>query len=391
MTVDGQPIPATILGTALTLYHAGRAQIERDQGVYFYLPKMESAEEAALYRDIFDASFQSLDLPDAAVIRAIPLVESLPAVYQMEEMLYALGPYAAGTERGPLGPEGFHPRVCHGRSELGLAGPFRRGHQNDSLPGQHLPEAGGRLPQARRGAHRRHGHGPPGPGRRNQPRRRRDHQDRQGLGGGTGFPAGLGGPYIPHEDPPPTPSRTSERRAGSQHPEMGDPDNYPVSIDVPEGPVTMEGTRRNARMIIEYLEGWLNGRGAKGIDSLAGRPGIHPPLMEDLATGRISVAQVAQRIIHQTVAQDTEEVHDLPVVRRILLNEMGDILDQAKRSLSPDDLDAQQAFREAEVGYRKATKIALRWIKNYTEFNFRSLGSYTRADLEAIAAAPDAF
>ena len=70
---------------------------------------------------------------------------------------------------------------------------------------------------------------------------------------------------------------------------------------------------------------------------------------------------------------------------------MGDILDQAKRSLSPDDLDAQQAFREAEVRYRKATKIALRWIKNYTELNFRSLGSYTRADLEAIAAAPDAF
>ena len=95
---------------------------------------------------------------------------------------------------------------------------------------------------------------------------------------------------------------------------MGDPDNYPVSIDVPEGPITIEGTRRNARMIIEYLEGWLNGRGAKGIDSLAGRPGIHPPLMEDLATGRISVAQVAQRIIHETVAQDTEEVHDLPVL-----------------------------------------------------------------------------
>ena len=136
----------------------------------------------------------------------------------------------------------------------------------------------------------------------------------------------------------------------------------------------MEGTRRNARMIIEYLEGWLNGRGAKGIDSLAGRPGIHPPLMEDLATGRISVAQVAQRITHATIAQDTEEVHDLPVVRRVLLDEMGDILDQAKRSLSPDDLDAQQAFREAEVRYRKATKIALRWIKNYTEFQLPQPG-----------------
>ena len=41
--------------------------------------------------------------------------------------------------------------------------------------------------------------------------------------------------------------------------------------------------------------------------------------------------------------------------------------------------------------YRQATKVAMQWIKNYTEFDFRSLGSYTRADLAAIAEAPDAF
>jgi malate synthase len=50
--------------------------------------------------------------------------------------------------------------------------------------------------------------------------------------------------------------------------QMADPANYPVKIEVPAGPITLEGTRRNARMIIEYVEGWLNGRGAKGIDSL---------------------------------------------------------------------------------------------------------------------------
>ena len=70
-------------------------------------------------------------------------------------------------------------------------------------------------------------------------------------------------------------------------------------IEVPAGPITLEGTRRNARMVIEYVEGWLSGRGAKGIDSLAGKPGVHPALMEDLATGRMSVAQIAQRIRHR--------------------------------------------------------------------------------------------
>ena len=68
---------------------------------------------------------------------------------------------------------------------------------------------------------------------------------------------------------------------------------------LPAGPITLEGTRRNARMVVEYVEGWLNGRGAKGIDSLAGKPGVHPALMEDLATGRMSVAQIAQRVRHR--------------------------------------------------------------------------------------------
>src|SRR6266436_4962662 len=96
VSVDGRPVPAAILGTALTLFYAGRAQAGRGQGIYFYLPKVESAEEVAWYRDFFDASRRHLPSLSEAVIRGIPLVESLPAVYLMEEMLYALGPYAAG-------------------------------------------------------------------------------------------------------------------------------------------------------------------------------------------------------------------------------------------------------------------------------------------------------
>ena len=85
---------------------------------------------------------------------------------------------------------------------------------------------------------------------------------------------------------------------------MANPDNYPVNIETPEGPVTQEGTRQNARTLIEYVEGWLGGRGAKGIDRLAGHPGRRPALMEDLATARISVAQMAQRVIHEAQAED---------------------------------------------------------------------------------------
>ena len=162
---------------------------------------------------------------------------------------------------------------------------------------------------------------------------------------------------------------------------MVNPDNYPVRIEVPAGPITIEGTRRNARMVVEYVEGWLTGRGAKGIDSLAGKPGVHPALMEDLATGRMSVAQIAQRIRHHAKdSTDPSKVHDFALVKRLLQEEVEDIL-----KLLPKK-DA-----ETEERYGKAAKIAMRWIRNYTDLDFRSLGSYTHADLDRIASAPDAF
>jgi len=79
-------------------------------------------------------------------------------------------------------------------------------------------------------------------------------------------------------------------------------------------------------------------------------------------------------------------VHDFALVKRLLQAETDDIL----RLLKETDIEAS-AYEEAALQYRKAYTIALRWIKNYTELEFRSLGSYTRGDLEAIAAADDTF
>lgn len=73
----------------------------------------------------------------------------------------------------------------------------------------------------------------------------------------------------------------------------------------------------------------------------------------------------------------------------MLHEEAEDIL--ARLQAAARDEKSWRAYAEAEARYRKAVKIAMRWIKNYTELDFRSLGSYTRADLDAIAAAPDAF
>jgi hypothetical protein len=82
----------------------------------------------------------------------------------------------------------------------------------------------------------------------------------------------------------------------------------------------------------------------------------------------------------------TADFLDFALVKRLLQEETDDIL----RLLKEMNIEAS-AYEEAALRYRKAYKIALRWIKNYTDLEFRSLGSYTRGDLEAIAAADDAF
>jgi hypothetical protein len=72
-----------------------------------------------------------------------------------------------------------------------------------------------------------------------------------------------------------------------------------------------------------------------------------------------------------------------------LHEECEDILRLAREGAADDR--ARAALAEAEARYRKAVKIAMRWIKNYTELDFRSLGSYSRRDLDRIATAPDSF
>ncbi|MBM3958360.1 MAG: hypothetical protein FJ314_01120 [SAR202 cluster bacterium] len=379
--VDGKAIPAAILGTALTLYYTGREQAARGQGIYFYLPKLEAVAEAAFWKDFFAACQKEIPGLERATIRGIILVESLPAVYQMEEMLHALGPYAAGLNAArwdlkasilefimadpkAVWPDRFGVDI---KTTPFLANTFRRlvavCLKHDAVPiggmATALPSKDEDVNRAAAGAIRAD----------------KEWEARQGFL--RGWVA-----HIYHMQTAATPFKVWRATGWQPGPELAGPDNFPVRIETPRGEITLEGSRRNVRTIIEYLEGWLNGRGAKGIDSLEGKPGTHPALMEDLATARISVAQTAQRVLHRSRTSDTGEEHGLPVIKRLVVSERDDII---RRLPEGPERDAQ-----AER-YARAARIALRWIKNYTEFDFRSLGSYTREDLDKIAASPDAF
>jgi malate synthase len=321
-----------------------------------------------------------------ATIRGVPLIESLPAVYEMEEMLHALGPYAAGLNAARwdlkasilefvmadpemVWPDRFGVDI---KTTDFISNIFRRlvavclKHGAVAIGGMAtaLPSRDEEVNAAAAAAIRA------------------DKEWEAAQGFTRGWVA-----HIFHMNTAGAPFKERVDSGWQPTAEMADPDNYPIEVKRPDGKITVEGTRRNLRTLIEYVEGWLNGRGAKGIDSLVGKPGLHPALMEDLATARISVAQTAQRIIHAAKDGDSGEVHDMALVKRVLLGEEQDIVD---RLASADGGGATAAIDGVRVRYRQATKITMQWIKNYTEFNYRSLGSYTRDELGAIADAPDA-
>ena len=378
--INGQPVPAAILCTAMTLYHAGVSQAERGQGVYFYLPKLESAAEAAIYRDMIDEIRNQVGGLKDSTVRAIILVESLPAVWQMEEMLHALGPYAAGLNAArwdlkasileyvmaqptSVWPDRFGVDI---KTTTFISNIFRRlvavCLKHDAVPIGGMATA---LPSRDEEVNLEAAA---------SIRADKEWEAQQGF-----LRAWVA--HIYHMGPAAAPFKDLAATGWKPGPEMADPDSYPVSIDTPEGPLTEEGTRQNVRTLIEYVEGWLSGRGAKGIDRLAGREGTRPALMEDLATARISVAQIAQRVVHSSVGEDTERVHELGLMGRMVRAEGEDIIGMLGTGAS-----------QAQVQrYQSSVKIALHWIKSYTDFDFRSLGSYSRPELEAVAAEPDAF
>ena len=180
----------------LYVFHNGRRLLERGSGPYFYLPKLESHREARLWNDAFVLAEDRLGLPRGA-IRATVLVETLPAAFEMDEILWELRDHSGGLNAGRWDymfslikklrarPEFVLPdraqvtmtvpfmraytellvKTCHRRGAHALGGmaafiPSRRDPQvNEVGPGA---GAGGQDPRVP-GRLRRHVGGPPGP------------------------------------------------------------------------------------------------------------------------------------------------------------------------------------------------------------------------------------
>ncbi|MBW8859019.1 MAG: malate synthase A [Caulobacter sp.] len=99
MEVDGQPVSGALFDFGLYLFHNARATLAQGSGPYFYLPKLESRLEARLWNEVFVRAQEALGLP-VGTIKATVLIETIPAAFEMDEILYELRDHMAGLNCG---------------------------------------------------------------------------------------------------------------------------------------------------------------------------------------------------------------------------------------------------------------------------------------------------
>jgi len=134
-SVDGTPLSGALVDFGLFVFHNARTLHERDRGPYFYLPKLEAMEEAALWEEVMSAAEAELQLP-RGTMKATVLIETLPAAFQMDEILHALRRRIVGLNCGRWDYifsylktlRGHRDRLLPERGQVGMTVPFLKGY-----------------------------------------------------------------------------------------------------------------------------------------------------------------------------------------------------------------------------------------------------------------------
>ncbi len=182
MRVDGEIVSGALVDFGLYMFHNAKRLVDRGSGPYFYLPKLEHHTEAALWNDVFVHAQDALGL-DRGTVRATVLVETLPAAFQMEEILHALREHSTGLNAGRWDYIFSTIKCFRDRPEFVTARPPRR-EDDRAVHARVHGAAGAHVPPPRRARDGRHGRADPvaeGPrGERAGDRRRPGGQEARG-------------------------------------------------------------------------------------------------------------------------------------------------------------------------------------------------------------------
>jgi malate synthase len=314
LLVDGEPTSGSLVDFALHLEHNGQALLDAGKGPYFYLPKMESHLEARLWNDAFLAAQDFLGLPRGTV-RATVLIETYPAAFEMEEILFELREHSSGLNAGRWDYlfsviKKFRTRgrefLLPDRNSVTMTAPFMRAYTELLVSTCH-----------RRGAHAIGGMAAFIPNRRDAEvtevamAKVREDKTREATDG-------FDGSWVAHPDMVGLCREVFDGVLGDR-PNQLDRVRDDVHVTAEQlldvaatpGQVTEAGLRNDVSVGIQYLESWLRGGGAVAIFNL----------MEDAATAEIARSQVWQWL-HNSVELADGTVVDRALVERVIAEEL---------------------------------------------------------------------
>ena len=300
LLVDGLPAAGALVDFGLFFFHNARRLLERGSGPYLYLPKLEGHLEARLWNEVFEQAQDALGL-EPGTVRATVLIETLPAAFEMHEILHALGPHATGLNAGRWDYifstiKRFRSRpefVLPDRAEVRMTVPFMRAYTELLVKTCHA-----------RGAHAMGGMAAFIPNRSDREANERalaGVREDKAREAGDGFD----GTWVAHPDLVPVATEELARVLGDRPNQLSRRrDDVSVTADdllnvqATPGAITERGLRNDVNVGIQYISSWLRGNGAATIYDL----------MEDAATAEIARAQVWQWIRHAAELEDGRTV-----------------------------------------------------------------------------------
>lgn len=347
ITVDGEPMSASLVDFGLHIFHNGKILADDERGPFYYLPKIESYQEARLWNDVFNFSQAILGIPNGT-IKSTVLIETLPAAFQMEEILYVLRQHITGLNCGRwdyifsyIKTLGHHKQfILPDRTQVDMGRNFlsayasrlvevchkRRAHAMGGMAAQ-IPVKGDEAANSDAFA-----------------KVRLDKEREAKLG--------HDGTWVAHPDLVPVAMEVFDAELSGKH-QIHKKRQAPRVTDAAmlsphNGTVTETGARTNIEVGIRYIAAWLCGRGAVPIHNL----------MEDVATAEISRAQIWQWLTHGARVQ-MEGGFSETMTPRLYERLFSEELEKLKTELGADKYNHGRFPEAADIFTRTATAKTL--------------------------------
>ena len=287
ITVDGKPMSASLVDFGLHFFHNGKLLADSGKGPFYYLPKIESYQEARLWNDVFNFVQAVRDVPNGT-IKVTVLIETLPAAFQMDEILYVLRRHITGLNCGRWDYIFSYIKTLRNHKQFLLPDRAQVGMDRDFLSAY-----ASRLVET---CHKRRAHAMGGmaaqiPVKNDEVANTaafgkvRSDKEREAK-------LGHDGTWVAHPDLVAVATEVFDAKMPSKH-QIHKKRQFPRITDEAmlsphSGCVTEAGVRTNIEVGIRYIAAWLCGRGAVPIHNL----------MEDAATAEISRSQIWQWLAH---------------------------------------------------------------------------------------------